>query len=75
MENKVILYTVSEVAKLLHTNKSYVYDLIKANKLPALKLGSKKVRAEALEMFLREYEGMDLTNPYDVKSMSEKDCA
>ena len=75
MENKVILYTVSEVAKLLHTNKSYVYDLIRANKLPALKLGSKKVRAEALEAFLRKYEGMDLTNPYDVKSMSEKDCA
>lgn len=75
MENKAILYTVSEVAKLLHTNKSYVYDLIRANKLPALKLGSKKVRAEALEAFLRKYEGMDLTNPYDVKSMSEKDCA
>lgn len=63
------------MSKLLHTNKSYVYDLIKANKLPALKLGSKKVRAEALDTFLREYEGMDLTNPYHVKSMSEKDCA
>lgn len=75
MENKAILYTVSEVAKLLHTNKSYVYELINANKLPALKLGSKKVRAEALEAFLKEYEGMDLTNPYDIKSMSEKDCA
>lgn len=75
MENKVILYTVSEVARLLHTNKSYVYDLIKANKLPALKLGSKKVRAEALDTFLREYEGMDLTNPYEVKTMNEKDCA
>ncbi len=75
MENKAILYTVSEVAKLLHTNKSYVYELINANKLPALKLGSKKVRAEALDTFLREYEGMDLTNPYDVKSMSEKNCA
>lgn len=75
MENKAILYTVSEVAKLLHTNKSYVYELINANKLPALKLGSKKVRAEALDMFLREYEGMDLTNPYDVKTMNEKGCA
>lgn len=75
MENKAILYTVSEVAKLLHTNKSYVYELINANKLPALKLGSKKVRAEALDMFLREYEGMDLTNPYEVKTMNEKDCA
>lgn len=75
MENKAILYTVSEVAKLLHTNKSYVYKLINANKLPALKLVSKKVRAEALDTFLRKYEGMDLTNPYDVKSMSEKDCA
>ena len=49
--------------------------LINANKLPALKLGSKKVRAEALDTFLRKYEGMDLTNPYDVKSMFEKDCA
>ncbi|MGN0605064.1 MAG: helix-turn-helix domain-containing protein [Oscillospiraceae bacterium] len=75
MENKAILYTVSEVAKLLHTNKSYVYELINANKLPALKLGSKKVRAEALDTFLREYEGMDLTNPYEVKTMNEKDCA
>lgn len=75
MENKAILYTVSEVAKLLHTNKSYVYELINANKLPALKLGSKKVRAEALEAFLREYEGMVLTNPYDVKTMNEKGCA
>lgn len=42
MGNKAILYTVSEVAKLLHTNKSYVYELINANKLPALKLGRKK---------------------------------
>ena len=75
MENRAILYTVSEVAKLLHTNKSYVYELINANKLPALKLGSKKVRAEALVMFLREYEGMDLTNHYDVKTMNEKGCA
>lgn len=75
MENKAILYTVSEVAKLLHTNKSYVYELINANKLPALKLGSKKVRAEALDTFLREYEGMDLTNLYEVKTMNEKDCA
>lgn len=75
MENKAILYTVSEVAKLLHTNKSYVYELINANKLPALKLGSKKVRAEALDTFLKEYEGMDLTNPYDVKSISDKNCA
>lgn len=38
-------------------------------------LAEKKVRAEALEAFLKEYEGMDLTNPYDVKRMSEKDCA
>lgn len=63
MENKTILYVVSEVAKLLHTNKSYVYELINANKLHTLKLSSKKVRTEALDTFLKEYERMDLNKP------------
>ncbi len=63
------LYTVKEVAQILHTNVSYVYDLIKSGHLPALKLGSYKVRNRTLETFLNEYEGKDLTDPYNVKTI------
>lgn len=70
MENETILYTVKEISKILHTNTTYVYNLIKAKKLPALKLGSYKVRKQALEDFLALSEGMDLTDPYDIKPLS-----
>lgn len=64
-----ILYTVSEVAKLLKTNPDYIHRLRKAGVLPFLKLGSYKVRKEALENFLKEYEGMDLTDPFKIKEL------
>ena len=64
-----ILYTVSEVAKLIKCNTNYVYDLIRKGFLPALKLGSYKVRRAALLEFLEKYEGYDLTNPYEVKKL------
>ena len=70
MENETILYTVKEVSKILHTNTTYVYSLIKAKKLPALKLGSYKVRKQALDNFLAISEGIDLTDPYDIKPLS-----
>ena len=54
-----ILYTVKEVAQLIHTNQGYVYSLIKAGLLPVLKLGSYKIRKESLEHFLVEYEGKE----------------
>ena len=38
-----ILYTVNEVAQLIHTNQGYVYSLIEARLLPVLKLGSYKL--------------------------------
>lgn len=37
-----MLYIVAEVSKILKTNTSYVYSLIKAGLIPALKLGSLK---------------------------------
>lgn len=43
-----VLYTVKEVSELIHTNQAYVYSLIKAGLLPVLKLGSYKIRKEAL---------------------------
>ena len=67
-----ILYTVSEVAKLIKTNTNYVYELIKKGFLPALKLGSYKVRRAALLEFLKKYEGKDLTDLNNVVDLGEK---
>lgn len=64
-----ILYTVSETAKLLKTNPDYIHKLRKAGLLPFMKLGSYKVRAEALEEFLKKNEGMDLTDPFNIKEL------
>ncbi len=58
-----LVYTVKEVSQIIHTNQSYVYTLINTGLLPALKLGSYKIRRESLVKFLTEYEGKDLTNP------------
>lgn len=57
-----ILYTVAEVAKLIKSNTTYVYSLIRAGLLPVLKLGSYKVRKASLLEFLERYEGKDLTD-------------
>lgn len=62
-----MLYTVAEVATILKTNKTYVYSLINAGLLPALKLGSLKIRKASLEEFLKNYDGMDLTDLTDIK--------
>ena len=56
------LYTAKEVSKILKVNVHKVYDLIRAGMLPALKLGSIKIRKESLKEFLKKYEGMDLTD-------------
>ncbi len=66
-----VLYTVSEVAKLIKTNSNYVYELIKKGYLPALKLGSFKIRKSALLEFLEKYEGQDLTDLTNVKELKE----
>lgn len=58
-----MVFTVKEVAEIIHTNTSYVYSLIRTGLLPALKLGSYKVRRESLVEFLKAYEGEDLTKP------------
>ncbi|NBJ16626.1 MAG: helix-turn-helix domain-containing protein [Dehalobacter sp. 4CP] len=70
-ESTNILYTVSEVAKLIKCNTSYVYELIKAGLLPALKLGSLKVTHFALLEFLKKHDGYDLTNPFEIKSIEQ----
>jgi len=67
---EIVIYTVKEVASIIHTNTSYVYELIKKGFLPALKLGSYKVRAESLQKFLAENEGKDLTDLNKVINLS-----
>lgn len=57
MQNEPMLYTVREVSKILKCNTSFVYKLINEGQLPAIKLGSVKVRKEALEAFLKRLEG------------------
>jgi excisionase family DNA binding protein len=64
-----ILFTVAEVATILKTNKTYVYSLINSGLLPALKLGSLKIRRTSLEEFLKNYDGMDLTDITDIKQL------
>ena len=66
-----VLYTVPEVAKLIKTNPAYVYQLIKADLIPVLKLGSYKIRRTSLLDFLEKYEGQDLTNPKEVKEIEK----
>ncbi len=62
MENERIIYTVPEVAKLLHSSPNYIYLLIEKGLLPAIKLGSLKILKSSLEKFLIENEGKDLSN-------------
>lgn len=63
------LYTVKEVAKKLKVNIHKVYELVNAGLLPALKLGSIKIRKESLEEFLEKYDGKDLTDLKNVRDL------
>lgn len=66
-----VVYSAREVSVLLHTNPAYVYRIINLGLLPALKLGSIRVRKDALDNFLRQYEGFDLSDPCDIKPLSK----
>ena len=48
------LLTVSEVAKLLRVNRNFVYNLIKNGELEAVRIGSIKVREEALNRYVNK---------------------
>ncbi|MEI8200547.1 MAG: helix-turn-helix domain-containing protein [Eubacteriales bacterium] len=65
-----VLYTVHEVAELIKSNGTYVYRLINSGVLPALKLGSMKVRKQALHEFLEKYEGKDLSVPESITEIA-----
>lgn len=64
------LYTVPEVAKILKCNTDYVYKLQRSGVLKFMKIGRWKCRKATLEEFLAKYDGMDLTDPFNVKEVS-----
>lgn len=51
-----MVYTVSEVAKLLKVNRNFVYDEIKRGSLKAIKIGSIKIKHEDLESYINQRE-------------------
>ncbi|QRN86002.1 helix-turn-helix domain-containing protein [Clostridia bacterium] len=63
------LYTVKEAATKLKTNPHMVYALIKSKHIVALKLGRIKIPDYELERFVKESQGMDLTDPENVKDL------
>lgn len=66
-----MLYTVPEVAKILKTNQDFVYKLHNAGVLTFMKLGRLKVRKTTLERFLEKYDGMDISDPFNIKELKE----
>lgn len=67
--NETMVYTVKEVAAILHSSPNYVYTLIKKGYLPVVRLGSIKILRHSLENFLIENQGKDLSNLEDIKPL------
>ena len=65
-----MLYTVNEVAEILKTNVDYVYRLQRTGLLRFLKIGRLKCRRATLEEFIAKYDGMDITDPENIKPLS-----
>ncbi len=65
-----ILLSIPETAKLLRTQPTVIRSLVKANKLKALKLGDTKIRRSEIDRFLKESEGFDLTDPFNIVSLA-----
>ena len=67
--NEILVYTVQEVARILHSSPNYIYTLIDKGYLPAIKLGSIKILKSTLEKFLVENEGNDLSDVSNIKKL------
>lgn len=63
------LYTIKEVSKLLKCSINRVHDLRKSGVLKCLKLGNYKVTQSSLNDFLSRYDGMDVTDPKNIKEI------
>lgn len=67
--NETMIYTVKEVATILHSSPNYVYTLIKKGYLPAIRLGSIKILKKTLELFLIDNQGKDLSDLDNIKPL------
>lgn len=67
------LMDVTEVAKRLKCNRNKVYDLINSGALQGLKLGRIKISTIELHDFLVRNTGKDLTDPYNIKPLVERE--
>ncbi|MBE5886731.1 MAG: helix-turn-helix domain-containing protein [Lachnospiraceae bacterium] len=72
MQAQEQLYTVKEVAEILKTGVNYVYKLKNAGLLRFLVIGRLKCRKSELERFLSEYEGYDITDPFNIKPIDKE---
>ena len=63
-----LLYTISEVSKILKVNRNYVYALVNGGHLKSIKLGCRKVTRKALLEFLDKYDGLDFDEALSVKT-------
>ena len=70
--NERLIYTVQEVARLLHSSPNYIYELISKGYLPAIKLGSIRVLKSSLEKFLLVNEGNDLSDLNNIRKITEE---
>ena len=68
------LYSVKEVASLLSISKNRVYDLIYANRIPAMDIGGLKIRHETLADFLKNMEGyeVDVNHPENLYVLQKR---
>jgi excisionase family DNA binding protein len=55
------LYTVAQAAGILQTSKANVYHFIRAGLLKSVKIGTTKIRHDAISEFLNNSESMDLS--------------
>lgn len=67
--NNNLIYTVQEVATILHSSPNYIYSLISKGYLPAIKLGSLKILKTTLENFLIINEGNDLSDLNNIRKI------
>lgn len=72
MENNIV-YTIKQVATMLHTSPNRVYELVYSGKLKAIKIGSLKILKSTLLEFLTEYNGKDVENLNTTVFISKED--
>ncbi len=66
-ESENLLYTITEVAKLLKINRNFVYTLINTGHIRSIKLGCRKVTRKSLLEFLEKYDGLNFDEIMAVK--------